>query len=268
MTPRLKVKVKGLAYSVFGFGIGLLRRFFGFRVKWLSRVLIQFDRSAESFGLDGLDLKLTASINTAPSYYIEIGANDGVSQSNTLLLELLHGWHGLLIEPVPSTFQRLKRNRSSRRNFLLRAACKSEETSAQVVDLLYSNLMTVSLGMDSDIADPAAHAMKGQKYLGPEDVVHQESAPAVTLTQALNLAGAPREIGLLSLDVEGVELEVLRGLDFGTYNVEWILVEVRDLPRVRDYLSAFGFTLQAKLSHHDYLFSGDLSRHAGFPRSH
>ena len=261
MTSRLEVKIKGLAYSVFVFGEGLLRRFFGFRIKWLSKVLVQLDRSAPGFGLNGLDLKLIDAINTAPSYYIEIGANDGVSQSNTLLLELLHGWQGLLIEPIPSTFKRLTRNRSSRRNFLLKAACKSEETTGDVVELLYSNLMTVSLGMDSDIPDPAAHALKGQKYLGSKGVVYEESAPAITLTEALNLAGAPREIGLLSLDVEGVELEVLRGLDFGAYSVEWILVEVRDLPRVREYLSARGFTLQAKLSDHDYLFSGDVSRH-------
>lgn len=261
MTSRLKGKVKGLAHSFIGFGTGLLRRFFGFRVKWLSRVLIRLNRSAEGFGLDGLDLRLINSINTTPSYYIEIGANDGVSQSNTLLLELLHGWQGLLIEPIPSTFKRLKRNRSSRRNFLLKAACKSEETTGDVVKLLYSNLMTVSLGLDSDIPDPAAHALKGQKYLGYKGVVYEESAPAVTLTQALNIADAPREIGLLSLDVEGVELEVLRGLDFGAYSVEWILVEARDLRRVRDYLSSRGYTLQAKLSDHDYLFSADLSRH-------
>lgn len=258
---RLEARIKGLAYSVLVFGAGLLRRFFGFRIKWLSRVLIQLDPSAQGFGLNSLDLRLIDSINTAPSYYIEIGANDGVSQSNTLLLELLHGWQGLLIEPIPSTFKRLKRNRSSRRNFLLKAACKSEETTGDVVELLYSNLMTVSLGMDSDIADPAAHALNGQKYLGPKGVVYEESAPAITLTQALNLAGAPREIGLLSLDVEGVELEVLRGLDFGAYSVEWILVEVRDFPRIRDYLTARGFTLQAKLSDHDYLFRGDSSRH-------
>lgn len=254
MLTHSELNARLLLKSVFRLGYRLNRRLFGFRVKWLSRLLLRLDESGDGFGLNGLDLKLMEAIDTAPNYYIEIGANDGISQSNTVLLELLHGWRGLLIEPIPSTFKRLRRNRSARRNFLLQAACKSDENSAKKVDLLYSNLMTVSLGMESDIADPAVHAKMGEKYLPSQAMVHKEVAQAITLTQALDLAGAPRKVGLLSLDVEGVELEVLRGLDFGRYQVNWILVEVRNLPRIEDYLKARGFSLEARLSVHDYLF--------------
>ena len=39
--------------------------------------------------------------------FVEAGANDGDTELNTLALETLHGWSGLLIEPVPWLFERI-----------------------------------------------------------------------------------------------------------------------------------------------------------------
>lgn len=44
--------------------------------------------------------------------FVDIGANDGVTISNTCYLEKEHGWTGLAIEPIPAVFEKLKRNRS------------------------------------------------------------------------------------------------------------------------------------------------------------
>ena len=33
-------------------------------------------------------------------FYIEIGANNGIDQSNTKMLEVYYGWRGVLIEPI------------------------------------------------------------------------------------------------------------------------------------------------------------------------
>ena len=46
---------------------------------------------------------------SGPKFYIEIGANDGVSQSNTKYLELFYDWRGILIEPIPSVFKKLQK---------------------------------------------------------------------------------------------------------------------------------------------------------------
>lgn len=45
-------------------------------------------------------------------YYVEPGANDGLRQTNTYLLQCHFGWNGLLIEPCPATHLELVRNRS------------------------------------------------------------------------------------------------------------------------------------------------------------
>lgn len=229
-----------------------LRKHFRFRVRWLAKLYYPYP---SFFGLRDLDRKLIEVIDNSPNYYIEIGANDGVSQSNTLALELFYGWRGLLIEPISSTFGKLKKNRSKRRNFLLNSACVSRSYAEQTVDLLYSDLMSVALGLDSDVRDPVAHAFSGKKFLSPQDSTRVETVPATTMTRALEKAGAPTQIGLLSLDVEGAELEVLKGLDFRTYQIDWILVESRQVDRISALLSRNGYAVHSKLSHHDYLFT-------------
>lgn len=211
------------------------------------------DKSA-SFGLRGLDQKIVARIDPSPSYYVEIGANDGRTHSNTLSLELFYGWKGLLIEPIYSTFTKLERNRSKRRNYLLRAACVSPSFPNSSIDFVYGNLMSIGLGLDSDVPDPFEHASAPRKDAGPGDPLRIESVPAITMTEALETARAPSKIGLLSLDVEGAELEVLRGIDFDKFQFAWIVVESRAVQRVAEFLATNGYVLQEKLTHHDYLF--------------
>ena len=38
-------------------------------------------------------------------FFVEAGADDFLLNSNTLMFELLHGWTGLLVEPLASRFQ-------------------------------------------------------------------------------------------------------------------------------------------------------------------
>lgn len=229
----------------------VIQKVFGYRTKWLAGLL----HTGRSFGLEGLDTKLLEAIDTSPSYYIEIGANDGVAQSNTLALELFYGWKGLLIEPSDAIFGRLKKNRSKRRNYLLQSACVTNAFPGSTVELIYANLMSVALGLDNDALDPYAHAKSGAKFLSSDDAIRTETVPATTMTRALEIAGAPGRIGLLSLDVEGAELEVLQGIDFEKYRFDWMLIECRNIRRLASFLEIHGYALQEKLSVHDYLFS-------------
>jgi FkbM family methyltransferase len=238
-----------------------LRRKFRYKSRLVVRLLGLGSRKAwTSFGLNGLDLEIFKAISTKSKYYVELGANDGVSQSNTLALELFAGWRGLLIEPVPEVYWRLKENRNSRRNSLVNAACVARGFRGDSVEMLYSNLMSVTLGMDLDISDPISHARDGERFLGDEGKIRRLRVPAITLTDALVSAGSPRKIGLLSLDVEGAELDVLKGIDFERHIFEWIAIESRDLERIVRFLEPQGYLFVKTLSEHkvggeaDYLF--------------
>jgi hypothetical protein len=94
------------------------------------------------------------------------------------------------------------------------------------VTLHYGGLMTVvggGRGTDRDDREwvAAAHAV------AQEAPAHEFSVPARTLSSLLDEIEAP-DVDLLSLDVEGYEPQVLRGLDLSRHAPHYILVEIRD----------------------------------------
>jgi len=77
---------------------------------------------------------------------------------------------------------------------------------------------------------------------------------AATLNSLLESAKAPNVIDFISLDVEGAELEVLNGINFEDYSFKFMLIEIRNLKPMEDFLIGCGYVLEKKLSEHDYLF--------------
>lgn len=208
-------------------------------------------------GLNQLDKKMEAYLDYDGGYYVELGANDGVTQSNTLYFEKYRGWKGLLVEPAPHNYLQCRRNRSAK-NKIHCAACVSFDYDREFVRIAYSNLMSTPLGVSTDIADPTAHARSGRQFLGPTEDVFEYGAVARTLNDLLGESGAPAKMDFLSLDVEGVELEVLRGIDHTAYRFKFILVECRDFDRMNAYLRDAKYAFVDKLSAHDYLFRSDV----------
>jgi hypothetical protein len=203
------------------------------------------------FSLNDLDKKLEKYLDFDSGYFVELGANDGVNQSNTLFFERFRGWSGVLIEPFKPNFEELIHNRSSA-NFFKNAACVGPTYTYPTVELAFSNLMTSTLGINSDIQDPVGHAIQGTEFWGGKAFIFK--APASTLNSILIEANAPSLIDLLSLDVEGVELEVLKGIDHSKFRFRYICVESRHLEEVKQYLFEQNYFHIEVLSTHDYLF--------------
>ena len=67
-------------------------------------------------GLKQLDKKMLKYINYKEGFYIEIGAHDGIKNSNTFFYEKYKNWSGILIEPS-DYFELLKKNRSKNNKF-------------------------------------------------------------------------------------------------------------------------------------------------------
>ena len=68
-------------------------------------------------GNELLDKKMLNYINFENRYYIEIGANDGLINSNTYYFEKNLNWKGILIEPS-NFFDNLNKNRSKKKFIL------------------------------------------------------------------------------------------------------------------------------------------------------
>ena len=70
----------------------------------------------------------------------------------------------------------------------------------------------------------------------------------------MEVSNAPKLVDLLSLDVEGAELEVLKGIDFSKFNFKYILVESRSVENLKNYLIPKNYELSQKYGEKDYLF--------------
>lgn len=210
------------------------------------------------YGLEALDKKLSPFLPQKNGYFVELGANNGLSQSNTKHFELFHGWRGVLVEPYQANFDLIAKNRS-RRTRAFHAACVSFAYEKPEVDLVFANLMTTPVGLETDLPDTLGHVASGERHLLVNQKIHGFKAPARTLNSLLDEADAPSRIDLLSLDVEGSEIEVLKGLDHSRFRFDYIVVECRDLGTMATYLNGVGYGKVSQLTKHDYLFS-DLTK--------
>ena len=221
-------------------------------IDWISRVeLIRNITGIGYFGLNKMDRKIVEYLPARDGFFVELGANDGITQSNTYHFERFRNYSGILIEPIPDKFIECRRNRSSR-NFFVNCACVGFGFTGNFVNLVYSNLMTTTLDGTSDILDRYSHALSGAQFI--KEQTYEFQIQARTLNSILIEAKAPNRIDFLSLDVEGSELEVLKGVNFESYTFSIICVESRDISRISDYLSDKNYELVKELSVHDYLF--------------
>lgn len=149
--------------------------------------------------------------------FLDIGANDGVTFSNSLFFEK-KGWAGLCVEPHPTIFKELSEHRQCH----LLNACVADADS--VVDFLAiegpSNMLSgiVQYLDQSDLdridRDIAANG-------GSKQEIEIEALSPETLLDRFDIT----EIDYLSIDTEGCELSILRNFDFKKTPVKIIGVE-------------------------------------------
>lgn len=190
---------------------------------WLERLGIAWlSRPA----LNGLDRALEGLLPQRGGFFVEAGANDGFRQSNTYHLARFCGWRGVLVEPFPHLAARCAETRPE--SITVCCALGAPEAAGSMARLRHAGLMSHVSGALGDEASELRRARDGQRTQGMElhDCVIE--APVRTLTEVLAAAGAPARFDLLSLDVEGYEVEVLRGLDLERHMPRAVCIEVRD----------------------------------------
>ena len=151
-----------------------------------------------------------SQVTNSSNFFVEFGATDGVMLSNTHDLETELGWKGILAEPGKSWLTRLRNNR----NAFISDKCvwRISGEKLQFIDAENPDLS----GLEATFTDfHKARAGESARYF----------VESVSLNDLLSQHNAPKNVSLLSIDTEGSELEILRALDFDTWQFDMIVCE-------------------------------------------
>lgn len=152
--------------------------------------------------------------DAAHGTFVEVGANEPASiHSQTWHLERM-GWRGILIEPNPALFDELVRQRPGSRVYNVACSSPRKVGVAQ---------LKIPIVADGTI-DTGKAALEVNIDHAGFPAYRTETVKVVTLDSILaenDVSG----IDLLSIDVEGTELDVLKGLDLKRYRPRLILLE-------------------------------------------
>jgi len=167
-------------------------------------------------------------------YCVEAGAYDGILENTTLALEQL-GWTCLCIEPNPQAFQTLIKNRSLCLEYAL-----AEEKKDNVPFALYSKKRggheASFSAFEVDETLETLWAVPFSKMKRRDVIVNVQ-----TLDFCLDLVKFPR-LDVFSLDVEGWEMEVLKGFDMARWRPKVIVMEnIFKDTNLSNYIKGFGY---------------------------
>lgn len=170
-----------------------------------------------------------------PNYFIEFGATDGVQWSNSYLLEKYFNWTGILCEPAKVFHKSLAENRICHINQM----CVYSETGLNIEFCETQNPNELF-----NISSPELSTIK--KYLNSNDWAKnirqsnsiQYNVQTISLNDLLKYYNAPKNIGYLSMDTEGSELDILLKFNFNEYKISIISIEHNSNFSIRNQIYA------------------------------
>lgn len=175
---------------------------------------------------------------------VEIGAFDGKTNSNSLLL-IERGWNAVLVEPSPAAFDKiLKLHRKNEKVHLFNVAATlgTSKNEMEILDFYESELSRVSTISESFSKNGCV--AEGNEWNNPpyRKMVTVGVRIDVLLNESIRRMGS---IDLLSIDVEGLSSMMAMSVDLSKYNIKCVCVEIdkgMDFP-VEHFYTSSGYTL-------------------------
>lgn len=183
-------------------------------------------------------------------YFIEVGAFDGYNYSVTYALEAM-GWKGLLIEAIPDRAKECKERRKNARvvNAALSRRGSTGETTFTITTDQYGGMLSYHTTTQQHLNDT-------QK--APKATV---TVPLTTMDDLLK-EGAPSEIDVASIDVEGGEVPLLQGFDLHKHRPKVLLLEDNSRgadAALREYMSTQPYVMCGWLEVNAVFIRADLT---------
>lgn len=154
-------------------------------------------------------------------FFIEVGAFDGIHLSNSYSFEL-EGWTGICIEPG-QYFEACKKNRPN--SICINAACVGSNEIKEVTFYEEELGLLSSVEMSSEKKEDIIKRYDNRKleFSG----FRERKIKAQTLNNILEKYNITK-IDFITIDVEGAEIEVLKGFDLKKHKPKVVILEAND----------------------------------------
>jgi FkbM family methyltransferase len=212
-------------------------------------------KKRESWALNKIDHEIYSKyfLGKTNGVFLEAGANDGITQSNTMFFEHYKGWTGILVEPVRQQYGKILHPEYSNRsqlNVAVNAALVGDLYGHDNIEMVYTPGCN---GLLSVVNNEKAEAMLARDKYGDKIPVQ---VPALSLNKILAAYWEQDiAIDLMVLDVEGYEAEALKGIDFTRWKINYLLVEQLNGPDSEiEALVLPYYDLVEVIGEHDYMY--------------
>jgi FkbM family methyltransferase len=167
-------------------------------------------------------------------FYVDVGCYHPRRFSNTTTL-YNRGWNGINIDANKKNLKLFNIFRKRDKNINALISEKSENLKYYYFD---------ESALNGVLSETRLNYLIDLGY----KVVKEENLVTKRLDELLNFYEVPnKKIDLLDIDVEGLDLQVLKSLDLNIYNVELILIEVGDNENeIVEYLTKFNYFIYAR----------------------
>jgi FkbM family methyltransferase len=173
--------------------------------------------------------------------YVDIGANDGVTWSNSLTFEINYHWKGICIEPHPKAFAKLINNRKS---INLNIAICDTNNELDFMSIEGHAEMLSGLITKYNTHHIQRIQKETQQY---GDKVTTLKIKCKTLTDVLREHNI-QHVDYLSIDTEGGETSVIEGIDFSKNSFDLISLECNYDPEpLHNLMNKRGFIFLQKI---------------------
>jgi FkbM family methyltransferase len=164
------------------------------------------------------------------AFFVEIGANDGLQHDHLRPFILSGRWRGLMVEPVPYVFERLRQNYAGVDGVTL---VNSAVSAGRDGELDFYYLRDASPGERAGLPDWydgigsfSRDAILGHERHMPDisERIVEARVPAYTFDSLLERHGAPSP-DLVVIDTEGYDAEIIAAIDFDRHRPTLLVYE-------------------------------------------
>lgn len=163
-----------------------------------------------------------------PGFYLDIATNDPVSISNTYFMDRCLRWKGVCVEANPTYYEKIHRLRSCH----IVPTCVSRKDGE-----------VVEVGLQGGAGGILGKTFKHTEKWARENIKVPTLVERCTTVQQVLDRGNIETVDYLSLDVEGHEVQVLKGVDWSRTKINVMTIEVtgKTVGEVEKFMEGIGY---------------------------